>query len=66
MARMSQLLEEALLGTEPPHPQAFQWLDTPYLQHDNGLPLMKVDPLLAGLRSDRRYEALLKKMNVTE
>jgi TolB-like protein/Tfp pilus assembly protein PilF len=40
---------------------AFQWLDTSYLQHDNGVLLIKVDPLLASLRTDRRYQALLQK-----
>jgi len=42
--------------------QAFHWLDRAHAQHDGGTFLVKVDPLLANLRADRRYTALLKKL----
>jgi tetratricopeptide (TPR) repeat protein len=44
--------------------QAFRWLDSAYAQHDAGLTFVKGDPLLRGLRSDPRYRALLRKMNL--
>jgi hypothetical protein len=46
--------------------KAFQWLDRAYVQHDGGLILAKVDPLLKSLRPDPRYKALLHKMNLAE
>jgi TolB-like protein/Tfp pilus assembly protein PilF len=46
--------------------RAFAWLDKAYTQHDGGLTLVKVDPLLRGLRSDPRYKALLRKMKLPE
>ncbi len=45
---------------------AFQWLDRSYVQHDGGLGVVKVDPLLKSLRSDPRYKAILHKMNLPE
>jgi hypothetical protein len=42
--------------------QAFQWLERAYAQHDGGLTIVKVDPLLRGLRPDPRYTVLLRKM----
>ena len=44
--------------------QAFQWLERAYKQRDGGLSNLKSDPLLASLRSDARYEDLLKKLNL--
>jgi tetratricopeptide (TPR) repeat protein len=41
---------------------AFQWLERAYQQRDAGLVILKVDPLMASLRDDARYEALLKKI----
>jgi len=46
--------------------KAFQWLDRAYVQHDGGLALVKVDPLLKSLRPDSRYKAFLHKMNLPE
>jgi TolB-like protein/thioredoxin-like negative regulator of GroEL len=46
--------------------QAFQWLDKAYLQHDGGVTLVKVDPLLKNLRPDPRYKAFLHKLNLPE
>ena len=44
--------------------QAFDWLERAYVQRDGGLCNVKVDLLLADLRADLRYEALLRKMNL--
>ena len=46
--------------------QAFRWLDRAYVQRDGGLTTMKTNPILAPLRSDARYKALLRKMNLPE
>jgi adenylate cyclase len=45
---------------------AFRWLERAYKQRDEGLNIMKVDPMLANLRLDPRYKALLRKMNLPE
>jgi len=44
--------------------RTFEWLDRAYAQHDGGLTLVKIDPLLRDVRSDARYRALLQKMNL--
>jgi TolB-like protein len=44
--------------------RAFEWLERAMKQRDGGLILANVDQLLKGLRSDPRYPALLKKMNL--
>ena len=44
--------------------QAFAWLDRAYAQHDGGLVSVKTDPLLASLRGDPRYTALLRRMKL--
>ena len=44
--------------------EAFQWLDRAYAEHDDGLVMTKVDPLLKNLHNDPRYTALLKKLNL--
>jgi serine/threonine-protein kinase len=46
--------------------QAFAWLERAFQQHDGGLSDIKNDPLLASLRGDARYGALLKKMHLSE
>jgi serine/threonine-protein kinase len=46
--------------------EAFAWLQRAHDQHDGGLTIMKVDPLLASLRSDPRHAALLKKWGFPE
>jgi serine/threonine-protein kinase len=44
---------------------AFNWLERAYTSRDAGLlPEIKTDPLLESLRSDVRYEALLRRMNL--
>jgi hypothetical protein len=43
--------------------KAFEWLERAYRQQDGGLASIKGDPLLASLRSDPRYAAVLRKLN---
>ena len=43
--------------------QAFQWLDRAFAKRNFGMRLLKVDPLLKGVRADPRYAALVRKMN---
>ena len=44
--------------------EAFKWLDRAYAQRDGGLSDLKFDPYLAKLRSDPRYETLLKNLGL--
>jgi TolB-like protein len=46
--------------------RAFEWLDRGYAQHDPGLSYVKTDLFLSKVRADRRYSALLRKMNLPE
>ena len=43
---------------------AFTWLERAYEQRDGGLSLLKCDPLLAKIRPDPRYAALLRKLRL--
>jgi TolB-like protein/Tfp pilus assembly protein PilF len=43
--------------------EAFRWLDIAYEQRAPWMVLLKHDPRLDSLRSDSRYEALLRRMN---
>jgi len=43
---------------------AFSWLGRAYTQHDGTLVQIKFDPLLAKLRDDPRYAAMVKKMGL--
>ncbi len=43
---------------------AFEWLQRAFRQRDPGLRWLKGDPLLAKLRADERYGALLRKMKL--
>jgi adenylate cyclase len=45
---------------------AVMWLERAYRQRDGNMVFLKVDPLLRNLRSDVRYKALLRKMNLPE
>ena len=45
---------------------AFAWLDRAYGLREESLTMIKVDPVLASLRGDPRYKALLRKMNLPE
>jgi TolB-like protein/DNA-binding winged helix-turn-helix (wHTH) protein len=44
--------------------EAFEWLDRAYGQHDSGLIVTKVDPLLKSLHKDPRFAAFLNKLNL--
>jgi TolB-like protein/DNA-binding winged helix-turn-helix (wHTH) protein/cytochrome c-type biogenesis protein CcmH/NrfG len=44
--------------------EAFKWLDRAYAQHDGGLILIKIDPLLKNLHGDPRYTAFLNKIHL--
>ena len=47
--------------------QAFEWLEKAYTARRHALPMfIRSDPLLASLRGDPRYQALLSKMNLAE
>jgi len=43
--------------------QAFEWLEEAYEAHDTGMCFLKVDPPLDPLRSDPRFQDLLRRMN---
>jgi TolB-like protein/Tfp pilus assembly protein PilF len=43
--------------------QAFEWLEKAYEDGDPGMIYMKIDPALDPLRSDARFEDLLRRMN---
>jgi TolB-like protein/DNA-binding winged helix-turn-helix (wHTH) protein/Flp pilus assembly protein TadD len=45
---------------------AFEWLDRAYQQRDGGLSDIKVNLLIAGLRGDPRFRALVQKMNLPQ
>jgi hypothetical protein len=46
--------------------QAFEWLDRSYAQHDAGLSFVKTDLFLGRIRADRRFAAMLRRMNLPE
>jgi TolB-like protein/DNA-binding winged helix-turn-helix (wHTH) protein/Flp pilus assembly protein TadD len=43
--------------------RAFAWLEKAYNDHDQGMSNIKVDPRLDPLRSDPRYQDLMRRMN---
>lgn len=43
---------------------AFAWLDRAYLQRDPGVTNLTVDPLMANIKSDPRYTAMLRKLKL--
>ena len=45
---------------------AFRYLETARQKREPDLLILKVDPLMAGLRTDERYKALLRSMNLPE
>jgi adenylate cyclase len=44
--------------------QAFKWFEKAYLHRDNGLTLLKVDPLVRNVQSDPRFNQLLRKLSL--
>jgi TolB-like protein/DNA-binding winged helix-turn-helix (wHTH) protein/Tfp pilus assembly protein PilF len=44
--------------------KAFEWLERAYRQQDGGLTGIKIDLVLESLRSDPRYVAMLRKLNL--
>ncbi len=44
--------------------RALEWLERAYQQHSAGLAYLKVNPRYDGLRSDPRFVALLRKVNL--
>jgi tetratricopeptide (TPR) repeat protein len=44
--------------------QGFEWLEKAYEKHHGGLLYLKIDPAFDSVRSDERFKALLKKMNL--
>jgi len=46
------------------HDRAFEWLDRAFVQNDLRLSFVNTDPLVAKLRGDPRYAALLQKLNL--
>lgn len=46
--------------------QAFEWLDKAYQQRDKGLTFLKADHCLDPLRSDPRFQDLLRRLNFPE
>jgi hypothetical protein len=44
--------------------RAFEWLETAYRRHDGGLGYVSYDRTLANIRSDPRYEAYLRKLQL--
>jgi serine/threonine-protein kinase len=46
--------------------EAFAWLERGFVHHDPGLADLKFDPLLANVRDDPRFAALVRKMGLPE
>ncbi len=44
--------------------QAFAWLDKAYEERASTLPFLKTNPTLASLRSDSRFQTLIRRMNL--
>jgi hypothetical protein len=44
----------------------FEWAEKAYKEHDRWLDYIKVNPMLDEIRSDPRYNALLKKMGLSK
>jgi tetratricopeptide (TPR) repeat protein len=45
--------------------KAFEWLEKAYEEHADFLAYFKVDPRYEGLRSDPRYENIIRKIGLT-
>jgi hypothetical protein len=42
--------------------EAFRWLEDAYRTHDEGLTNLKIDPCLDPLRSDPRFDDLIRRV----
>jgi len=47
------------------HDEALRWLQNAYDQHSDSLTMLKVDPVFDGLRSDPRFNKLLRDIGLT-
>jgi hypothetical protein len=45
---------------------AFEWLERAIVERDGGMNWIKIDNLVANLRSDSRYKTILRRMNLPE
>jgi len=52
-----------ICGTLGQKDQAFEWMEKGYEIRDDFMMTLKVEPRLDSLRSDRRYQDLLERMN---
>jgi hypothetical protein len=46
--------------------EAFKWLEEAYNAHDVGLLYLKIDPCLDPLRSDPRFDDLVRRVGFTK
>jgi hypothetical protein len=46
------------------HDKSIEWLQGAYQRHDGGLIYLSYDSYFAAMRTDARFQALLKKLNV--
>ena len=46
--------------------EAFKWLEKAYADHSTEMIYFKVEPMLEPLRSDPRYQALLRRMGLAQ
>ena len=47
-------------------PETFEWLERSFQRHESDLVSIKYDPIMNSLHGDRRYKALLRKLNLPE
>ena len=45
--------------------KVFEWLQKAYEEHDSGLVSVAVEPMFEGVRSDRRFQDMLKRMKLS-
>ena len=46
--------------------EAFAWFDKAYADHSNLLTSLKVNPGFDGLRADPRFQALMRRVHLTQ
>lgn len=72
LRELEQKLEEGPVGTYEvaliyaglgEKDRALDWLERAYQAHDNGMISLEVDPALDPLRSDPRFQDLVRRMN---